>query len=507
MSEDAPSLAEILQLTRQELTTAQDDDPIRECGRAALALLPVDSELALTLAYQKLHDVPYKEVKTCWRRLYTDASLWQVLGIVEKYAGQQHHDALAQIGSDMRFDSGGKQTDEIVRLLDMALIMAGAPSREELIELWFAAIKHMLSEHIPAGGSSPDGDASNPPTKRRKLGEERIPSPKLPAFNTELPKLRPTLQCPIQRTAALSMSAFQKKLDNPETHTPLIIQGSIDHWPALSERPWNNPSYLLAQTLGGRRLVPVEIGKSYTDSTWGQRIITFRDFMSTYMLSPACPPSSIRPASSHVADTDTDTETSAQQTGYLAQHDLFAQIPSLRSDICVPDYCYTTPPPSPHTSPLSLPPTTPLLNAWFGPPATISPLHTDPHHNILAQVLGYKYIRLYPPTETPHMYPRSTDDNGIDMANTSQVDLDDAMAAWPEISCWPADARRACPAQPPPAMMQRATTLACEDCFPRFRTARFVECVLAPGECLYIPVGWWHYVRSLTASFSVSFWF
>lgn len=32
------------------------------------------------------------------------------------------------------------------------------------------------------------------------------------------------------------------------------------------------------------------------------------------------------------------------------------------------------------------------------------------------------------------------------------------------------------------------------------------DCVLEPGQMLFIPPGWWHYVRSTTVSFSVSFW-
>ena len=34
----------------------------------------------------------------------------------------------------------------------------------------------------------------------------------------------------------------------------------------------------------------------------------------------------------------------------------------------------------------------------------------------------------------------------------------------------------------------------------------FHQCVLGPGELLYIPRHAWHYVRSLETSFSVSFW-
>lgn len=42
--------------------------------------------------------------------------------------------------------------------------------------------------------------------------------------------------------------------------------------------------------------------------------------------------------------------------------------------------------------------------------------------------------------------------------------------------------------------------------FPEFVKAPYLECVLQPGEVLFIPVKHWHYVRSLELSFSVSFW-
>ena len=77
-------LQPIIQTTRTLLATVEQTDPIRECGRAALALLARDPVLCLRLAYQKLHDVPYRDVKACWRRLYADASLCRVLEVVER---------------------------------------------------------------------------------------------------------------------------------------------------------------------------------------------------------------------------------------------------------------------------------------------------------------------------------------------------------------------------------------------------------------------------------------
>ncbi|KAK1288659.1 hypothetical protein QJS10_CPB19g01026 [Acorus calamus] len=42
--------------------------------------------------------------------------------------------------------------------------------------------------------------------------------------------------------------------------------------------------------------------------------------------------------------------------------------------------------------------------------------------------------------------------------------------------------------------------------FPKAQDLEFMDCVLEEGEMLYIPPKWWHYVKSLTTSFSVSFW-
>ncbi len=83
-------------------------------------------------------------------------------------------------------------------------------------------------------------------------------------------------------------------------------------------------------------------------------------------------------------------------------------------------------------------------------------------------MVGAKYVRLYPPSATPHMYPFK---EGL-TTNSSQVDLD----------------------APDPAK------------FPGFDGLPFLDTMLSEGQMLYIPPNWWHYVRSVSISFSVSFW-
>ncbi|XP_048499786.1 lysine-specific demethylase JMJ30 isoform X2 [Beta vulgaris subsp. vulgaris] len=149
---------------------------------------------------------------------------------------------------------------------------------------------------------------------------------------------------------------------------PVIISDSMSHWPARAR--WNNLEYL--KRVAGGRTVPVEVGKNYLCSDWKQELITFSQFLERIQSG----------------------NTSAVPT-YLAQHPLFDQIKELRKDILVPDYCYAG------GGELR------SINAWFGPAETVTPLHHDPHHNILAQVVGKKYVRLYAASLSEELYPHS----------------------------------------------------------------------------------------------------
>lgn len=218
---------------------------------------------------------------------------------------------------------------------------------------------------------------------------------------------------------------------------PLILKGCMAQWPATSK--WIRPNYLLQVCRD--RIVPIEIGKNYTNANWSQDLVKFEEFFQRQLLSD---------------------DMSADHIEYLAQHNLFEQIPALRNDIIVPEYCCVT------NNKNGEKDIEPDIKAWLGPGGTISPMHFDEKHNLLCQVFGYKRIILAAPSDSINLYPFE----GEMLKNTLQID---------------------------------AEHLDFEK-FPLVRNVRFYQLTLNQGDVLYIPPKWWHYVRSLSKSFSVSFW-
>lgn len=456
-------------------------DSLSECPASVLSILSTHPESLIRLARSKLYSWPYADVPACWRRLFSDASIVHAIRLIQTKI--EANEAL-MIEADRLESENGETWKEIcwvqqvVNILDMAIIMAGAEGRRDMIESILQALQRQVQaqqaeEHVPK-------------PKRRKLDfSVRRFDDRFPTCCTKLTGTLPFIEHPIPSTSAIPILLFEQHLQGGKG--PLVIRDALEHWPALHERPWGSPRYLLHRTFGGRRLVPVELGRSYTDEGWGQKILMFGDFMEQYLMCSVRAPEYTPIRQNQHSDGGSneavtgDVESSGEETpkiGYLAQHDLFSQIPSLRNDISIPDYCFADPPEysEPMMSNQQAKPRLeePLLNAWFGPAGTVSPLHTDPYYNILCQVVGKKYVRLYSPDQTDKLYPRGVE-GGVNMSNTSELDVEGDNDELKKV-------------------------------FPLFQQAKYVETVLEEGQCLFIPVGWWHYVRSLTVSFSVSFW-
>jgi len=138
-------------------------------------------------------------------------------------------------------------------------------------------------------------------------------------------------------------------------------------------------------------------------------------------------------------------------THYLAQHPLLEQIPQLENDIIVPDYCF-----------IDNQIDEAEVNAWIGPANTVSSLHTDNKHNLFVQIKGHKLVKLVHPKFNDKITP-------IDarMFNSSRLDVENEQTDGIKVE----------------------------------------TCMVSPGDMLYIPKLHWHYVRSLSASMSISMWF
>jgi ribosomal protein L16 Arg81 hydroxylase len=100
---------------------------------------------------------------------------------------------------------------------------------------------------------------------------------------------------------------------------------------------------------------------------------------------------------------------------------------------------------------------------WLGPAGTVTPLHHDAMNILTAQVYGRKRVTLIPSCQIHRVY------NEIGVF--SEVDSERPNF----------------------------------DEFPEFRNVTMRKFILKPGEVLFIPVGWWHHVRSLDVSITVSF--
>ncbi|PAV88545.1 hypothetical protein WR25_10863 [Diploscapter pachys] len=179
-------------------------------------------------------------------------------------------------------------------------------------------------------------------------------------------------------------------LTNAAVEEPIIVRDFLSQMHLL-RRPWTF-DYLIDVLRD--RTVPLEIGSSYSDSDWTQLLqpcsVLFEEIKRT----------EVAISNQH------EKEVENQKPYYLAQHRLLEQLPQLREDVSIPTLIAQDNPDQVD------------VNAWIGPRATVSPLHTDPRHNLFVQVIGSKFLRLISPHQTDHVYPI----DGM-LSNTSQVDV------------------------------------------------------------------------------------
>jgi Cupin-like domain len=256
----------------------------------------------------------------------------------------------------------------------------------------------------------------------------------------EVPKF-PTIIVALPRLQDPTPSQFSDffRADRPCCMTG---EGIASGWPALQD--WKDWGWWTRRY--GHRHVPLEVG-AFNDPSWHEEVASISDFVRRVQGS---------------------------EIVYLAQHTLFDQLPDLREHFREPDVVRGR---------------VTRTNAWIGSANTVTPLHFDSYDGILTQVVGYKHVRLFPPSDTRYLYP----------TNTPWT----AQRRWPTAENEVADGTTGSEPRGTISLVDIAAPDARR--FPLFEKAGCVEVVLAPGDAVYIPSGWWHWVRALTQSISISF--
>ncbi|KAI0081802.1 Clavaminate synthase-like protein [Panus rudis PR-1116 ss-1] len=129
------------------------------------------------------------------------------------------------------------------------------------------------------------------------------------------------------------------------------------------------------------------------------------------------------------------------------------------------------------------------VNLWIGNSKSITSVHSvaDPYENIYSVIRGSKTFTLLPPTEGWCMQERTYPHARYERASDASLVLVPSAESTPPIR-WSSILDPSDHANLPPQ-------------------AHTLQITVNAGESLYLPAGWWHYVRQTGLTIAVNYWY
>lgn len=286
---------------------------------------------------------------------------------------------------------------------------------------------------------------------------------------------------PIEERTALAPEDFAHSF--VFQHRPVIMRGAVAHWPAVHK--WS-PEYLRRTVEGSKVVIRSKSdygasgSKRYSEDT---KEVDFAEVV------------------------DMMTEDDAPDLSYVRQTRVWKDIPQLTADVEALPYV-----------PANVARTD--GNLWVGPAGTVAQMHWDPAHNLYAQIRGEKKWILVSPSESHLTYgnrfplaeivqdPRvrtgfpalthkmegviRSSGNIEELVNVHLNDSERSL-----IYSWLAQLNN-CDVNAEDPDPQKT---------PLFLAATRYQATLAPGDLMFIPYAWRHYVRAISPSVSLNYFF
>ncbi len=239
-----------------------------------------------------------------------------------------------------------------------------------------------------------------------------------------------------------------------EKQTPVVLRGATAKAPAIHR--WPNLTTTWGHDLSLDQRAAVEIGGSYSSTKSDRAEIPIHNYLDYLKLFEE----------RHGRQGSDDpwkipADIPSQSLVYMAQNDLPQP---LYKDIDIPTFCQDERYRVGNGRLYS-------VMLWLGPRACVSPLHFDPLDNILMQFVGRKVVWLFDPNVRSMWHYAGHEGQQSNTSPVNPEEIDNSRY---------------------PLFIQNGP--------PSVRT------VLQPGDMLYIPSKWWHFVRSVDTSASVNVW-